>query len=134
MSSLLARVERNDPTRPAREAIGQKLGDAYRTARKAGVGFVHVDQATYQGSETYLAAGAVAQLGRWVALGGMREETRRMVSGFSAWPYVAPVPGLGLTGRRADEHPEPIEVPNVTRAQVEAALAVARPRATEVAP
>jgi hypothetical protein len=122
VSSLLARVERNDPTRPYREAIGQKLGDAYRTARKAGVGFVHVDQATYQGSETYLSAGAVAQLGRWVALGGMRDETRRMISGFTDWPYVAPVPGLGLSGRRADEHPEPIEVPNVTRAQVEQAL------------
>ena len=53
-----------------------------------------------------------------------------MVSGFSAWPCVAPVPGLGLTGRRADEHPEPIEVPNVDRAQVEAALRVARTHAT----
>ena len=45
-----------------------------------------------------------------------------MISGFTSWPYVAPTPGLGLTGRRADEQPEPIEVPNVTRAQVERAL------------
>ena len=45
-----------------------------------------------------------------------------MISGTTDWPYVAPVPGLGVTGRRADPNPEPIEVPNVDRAQVEAAL------------
>ena len=43
-----------------------------------------------------------------------------MISGPTEWPYVASVPGLGVTGRRADPNPEPIEVPNVDRAQVEA--------------
>jgi hypothetical protein len=52
----------------------------------------------------------------------MRDETRRMVSGFTDWPYVARVNGLGLTGRRADDHPEPVEIPHVDRPQVEQTL------------
>lgn len=120
-SALLAVVERDDPTRPLRQEIGTLLATIYRTVRKGGYSPCHVDQFTYSGG-SYLGEGAIGQLGRWIALGGIRPEHRQMIAGFQDWPYYTPVPGLGLTGVRADTNPEPVEQPDVDRALTDRTL------------
>lgn len=115
VSILLAKVPAGDPTAKLRAQIGGQLAELYRGGRKGGYSPLHVDQASYS-DQLYLPPGSVGQLGRWIALGGVRTEHRLMVSGMTDWPYVRPVPGLAVTGRRADLHPQPIEVPNVDRA------------------
>lgn len=120
-SALLSTVERDDPTRALRQEIGTLLATIYRTVRKGGFSPCHVDQFTYSGG-SYLGEGAIGQLGRWIALGGIRPEHRQMIAGFQDWPYYTPVPGLGLTGVRADTNPEPVEQPDVDRALTDQTL------------
>lgn len=122
-SALLARTRAGTDVGKLTADVGQQLGVVYRTVRKSGWSPVHIDQATYSDDVT-LAPGSIAQLGRWVALGGVRPANREQIAGFRDWPEYPPLPGLGLTGTRGDTNPQPIEVPDVDRAVVDDTLAV----------
>ena len=132
LTAMLGRVPAKDPTADLRKRIGHQLGTALRTVRKAGAHMVVVDQVIYAGDETYLPGGSLGQVGRWVLIGSADATVTEMVAGTARLPWVADRPGLGVTGRRGDPAPLPIEIPFVNRPCLERTIAPWRPTEKEV--